>query len=82
MEGGNHAQNILIPLEVDHSSLSLVTLFWTRVDSPQKGKVLCSIMPAAVSGRVTASLTIHRELGDPTLEDGYTITLLKVGLFH
>ncbi len=77
-KAGNNTQNILIPLEVDHCNF--ITNFVVLDDNgfPEGGQRALFDYAGSSFRESCASLTIHRELGDPTLEDGYTITLLKL----
>jgi HD-GYP domain-containing protein (c-di-GMP phosphodiesterase class II) len=77
-KAGTHAQNILIPLEVDNSKF--ITGFVVLDDSefPEEGQSTLFDYAGSSFRESCASLTIHRELGDPILENGYTITLLKL----
>ncbi len=75
---GNNAQNILIPLEVDHSSFITGYVVLDEGGFPEDGQSILFDYAGSSFRESRASLTIHHELGDPSLEDGYTITLLKL----
>jgi putative nucleotidyltransferase with HDIG domain len=77
-KAGNNTQNILIPLEVDKSKF--ITGFVVLDDNgfPEEGQRTLYDYAGSSFRESCASLTIHRQLDDPTLEDGYTITLLKL----
>lgn len=77
-KAGNNTQNILIPLEVDHSKFITGFVVLDDSDFPAEGQSILFDYAGSSFKESQASLTIHRELGDPTLEDGYTITLLKI----
>lgn len=71
-------QNILIPLEVGQSNF--ITGFVVLDDNgfPEGGQSTLFDYAGSNFRESYASLTIHRELDNSTLEDGYTITLLKL----
>jgi len=77
-KAGINTQNIMIPLEVDNSKY--ITGFLVLDDSnfPKDGQSTLFDYAGSSFRESQASLTIHRELGDSTLEDGYAITLLKI----
>lgn len=72
------SQNILIPLEVNRSKF--ITGYVVLDDSgfPDGGQHTLFDYASDSFREGSSSLTIHHELGDPSLEDGYTITLLKL----
>jgi HD-GYP domain-containing protein (c-di-GMP phosphodiesterase class II) len=71
------AQNILIPLEDDRKTISG---FVVLDDSyfPEESQSTLFDYAGSNYRESSANLTFHRELQDPTLEDGYVITLLKL----
>ncbi len=75
---GSHDPQILIPLETEESAC--ITGFVVLADKgfPEGGQSTLFDYAGASFRESCASLTIHHELGNPTLEDGYTITLLKL----
>ncbi len=77
-KASNHTQNILIPLETDNSNF--ITGFVVLDDHgfPEGGQNTIFDYAGSNFREGSTSLTIHRELGDPALEDGYTIALLKL----
>lgn len=75
---GNHAQNLLIPLEVDNSPIITGYVVLDDKDFPEGGQNTLFEYAGSSFSEGCTSLTIHHELGDPSLEDGYTITLLKL----
>jgi HD-GYP domain-containing protein (c-di-GMP phosphodiesterase class II) len=77
-KAGNNTQNILIPLEVDHSNFITGYVVLDESGFPEDGQSILFDYAGSSFRESRASLTIHRELGDPSLEDGYTITLLKL----
>lgn len=72
------AQDILIPLEIDNNNF--ITDFVALDDNgfPEGGQSTLFDYAGCSFRESRASLSIHRELADPTLEDGYLITLLKL----
>jgi len=77
-KAGNNAQNILIPLEVDNSDYITGYVVLDQCDFPEDGQSTLFDYAGSSFRESRASLTIHRELGDPLLEQGYLITLLKL----
>jgi len=77
-KAGNSSQNILIPLEVDKSNFITGYVILDDSGFPEGGQSTLFDYAGSSFRESFASLTIHRELGDPTLEDGYTISLLKL----
>lgn len=73
-----HARDILIPLEVDNSNF--ITGFVVLDDQgfPEGGQNTLFEYAGSDFRESHTSLTIIHELDDPTLEDGYTVTLLKL----
>ena len=73
-----YTQNILIPLEIDNSNF--ITGFVVLDDNgfPEGGQRTLFDYAGNSFRESCASLIIHREIDDPVLEDGYTITLLKL----
>ena len=74
----HYTQNILIPLEVDNSDLISGFVVLDDHGFPEGGQSTLFDYAGYSFRESCASLSIHRELGDPTLEDGYVITLLKL----
>lgn len=74
----SNAQNILIPLETNNCNF--ITGFVVLDDNgfPEGGQSTLFDYAGCSFRESFASLSIHRELADPTLEDGYLITLLKL----
>lgn len=74
----NLTQNIMIPLEAKNSQF--ITGFVVLEDHgfPDGGQNTLLDYAGSNFREGGASLTIHHELADPNLEDGYTITLLKL----
>jgi HD-GYP domain-containing protein (c-di-GMP phosphodiesterase class II) len=72
------ADNILIPLEIDDSNF--ITGFVALDDGgfPEGGQSTLFDYAGCSFKESGASLAIHRKLADPSLEDGYLITLLKL----
>mgnify|MGYP001026492801 FL=1 len=77
-KAGNNAQNILIPLEVDNSNFITGYVVLDECDFPEDGQSILFDYAGSSFRESRASLTIHHELGDPLLEKGYLITLLKL----
>lgn len=77
-KGGNHPQNLLIPLDVDPRNLTTGFVVLDDSGFPEEGQSTLFDYAGSNFRESRASLTIHRELGDPTLEDVYTTTLLKL----
>ncbi len=75
---GNLAQRIFIPVEVDESSCITSFVVLNDQDFPAEGQNTLYDYAGSSFKETCASLTIHHELADPSLEDGYTITLLKL----
>lgn len=77
-QGGGNTQNILIPLETDNSNIIRGFVVLDDQGFPEGGqRTLFDYAGNNIGGRC-ATLVIHRELDDPVLQDGYTITLLKL----
>jgi HD-GYP domain-containing protein (c-di-GMP phosphodiesterase class II) len=74
----NHAQNILIPLEGDKSNFITGYVVLDDNGFPEDGQSTIFDYAGSSFRESRATLTIHRKLGDPTLENGYVITLLKL----
>lgn len=74
----NLTQNLIIPLETKNSQY--ITGFVVLEDNgfPDGGQNTLLDYAGSNFREGGASLTIHRELIDPSLEDGYTVTLLKL----
>lgn len=74
----SNTPNILIPLETnkDHTITGFVVL--DDNGFPEGGQSTLFDYAGCSFRESSASLSIHRELADPTLEDGYLITLLKL----
>jgi HD-GYP domain-containing protein (c-di-GMP phosphodiesterase class II) len=72
------AQNILIPLETEDSNI--ITGFVVLDDGgfPEGGQRTLFDYAGFSFRESCANLSIHRELGDPTLEEGYLLTLLRL----
>ena len=73
----NKTPNILIPVEVESN---IITGFVVLDDSffPEEGQITLFDYAGSNYKESFASLTIHCELNNPTLEDGYILTLLKL----
>ena len=74
----HQTQEILIPIETTNTHL--ITGFVVLEDSefPREGQNTLFDYAGESFRESCASLTIHRELGDPLLEQSYLITLLKL----
>jgi HD-GYP domain-containing protein (c-di-GMP phosphodiesterase class II) len=71
-------RNILIPFEVDNSNFVTGFIALDNNGFPEGGQNTLFDYASSSFREGHTSLTIHRELGNPTLEDGYTIALLKL----
>lgn len=74
----NNAQNILIPLEVDNRDFITGYVVLDENGFPEDGQSTLFDYAGSTFRENQASLTIHRELGDASLEKGYLVTLLKL----
>ena len=77
-KAGIHTQNILIPLEIDNNKYITGFLVLDDSEFPEEGQSILFDYAGSSFRESQVCLTIHRELGDPNLEDGYSITLLKI----
>lgn len=71
-------RNIFIPLEVNNSQTITGFVLLDDQALPEDGQKTLYEYAGSCFRENCASLTIHRELDHPTLEGGYTITLLKL----
>lgn len=76
--GKRYTQNILIPLEVDNSNSVTGFVILDNQGFPEGGQSTVLDYAGYSFRESCASLAVHRKLGDPTLEDGYITTLLKL----
>lgn len=74
----HNSQNLLIPLEVDNSHVITGFVVLDESGFPQEGQNTLFDYAGSSFQESIANLTILRKLGDPTLEDVYTLTLLKL----
>jgi HD-GYP domain-containing protein (c-di-GMP phosphodiesterase class II) len=75
---GDSTRNILIPLETDKSDTISGFVVLDDKGFPEGGQRTLFDYAGSSYRERCASLIIHRELEDPVLQDGYTITLLKL----
>jgi HD-GYP domain-containing protein (c-di-GMP phosphodiesterase class II) len=75
---GDSTRNILIPLETDKSNIISGFVVLDDKGFPEGGQRTLFDYAGNSYRERCASLIIHRELEDPVLQDGYTITLLKL----
>ena len=73
-----NSRNILIPLEVDNSNIVTGCIVLDDSEFPEGGQNTLFDYASSSFREGHTSLIIHRELGNPTLEDGYSIALLKL----
>ena len=74
----HNAQNLLIPLETDNSRFITGYVVLEENGFPEDGQRILFDYAGSNFRESRASLTIHRELGEPSLEKGYVVTLLKL----
>ncbi|MCU0486601.1 MAG: HD domain-containing protein [Anaerolineales bacterium] len=74
----HNSQDLLIPIEVDHSDVITGFVVVEQGGFPQEGQNTLFDYAGSSFRESIANLTILRKLGDPTLEDVYTMTLLKL----
>lgn len=74
----HHTQNLLIPLEVNNSRFITGYVVLEESEFPEDGQSILFDYAGSSFKESCAGLTIHHELGDPSLEKGYVITLLKL----
>jgi HD-GYP domain-containing protein (c-di-GMP phosphodiesterase class II) len=78
LRAGYTAHNIFVPLEVDSNNFVSDFVVLDEGDFPEDGQNTLFDYAGSTFRESRASLTIHRELDDPSLENGYVITLLKL----
>jgi HD-GYP domain-containing protein (c-di-GMP phosphodiesterase class II) len=74
----NLTQNILVPLEAHNSQFITGYVVLDERGFPEGGQNTLFDYASGSFREGCTSLAIHHELGDPSLEDGYTIALLKL----
>lgn len=78
LRAGFNTNNIFVPLEFDRDNFISGYVVLDEGDFPEDGQNTLFDYAGGNVRESRASLTIHRELDDPSLENGYVITLLKL----
>lgn len=71
-------RNILIPFETDNRNFVTGLIVLDDLGFPDGGQNTLFDYASSSFREGHTSLTVHRELGNPALEDGYTVALLKL----